>query len=122
MCRLQVVGDRLLLVNSDVSRVSSDVALVEDAARELIKLFVFQGSEQASSNLGGGGDVIERDMSQLPLATQPFAEYAHLSLGLFQRFAQFALPGPSPIIESGADTVKLARLADGPTHLLKMSG
>ena len=84
VCGLQVVGDRLLLVNADVLGVGADISLVEDAAGERFELFIFQGAEQASPNLGGGGDVVEGDVPQLPLATQPFAECTHFSLGLFQ--------------------------------------
>jgi hypothetical protein len=44
MCSLQIVGDRLLFVDSNVLRIGADVALIEDAPREEIELFILQGA------------------------------------------------------------------------------
>src|ERR1019366_4932939 len=88
---LQIAGDGLLLINADVLRIGANIALVEDTAGEEIELFLFQGAEQASPNLGGGGDFVEGDVPHLARATQPFAECNHLRLSLFQRLIHLKL-------------------------------
>jgi hypothetical protein len=56
---LQIISDRLLLVDSDILGVSADIPLVEDAAGEQIELFIFQGAKQASPDPCDCGDFVE---------------------------------------------------------------
>ncbi len=105
---LQIAGNGLLLVNPDVLGIGANIALVEDTAGQEIELFLFQGAEQASANLGGGGDFVEGDTPHLALATQSFAECNHLRLTLLQRLMHLKLSSSLPIIESGAGSVKPA--------------
>jgi hypothetical protein len=56
---LQIIGDCLLLVDSDIFGVSANIPLVEDAAWEQIELFILQGAKQASPDLCDCGDFVE---------------------------------------------------------------
>ena len=104
---LQVVGNRLLLIDADVLGVGANISLVEDTAGKEIELFLFQGAEQASSNLCRGSDFVERDGTHLALATQAFAESSHLDRRSAPRtYAIEFIELPVPIIESGAGSVK----------------
>ena len=91
MRRPQIIGDRLLLVDAKVTGVSANVAFVEDASGKEFELFVFQGAEQARSNLGRGGNFVERDASHLALPPQAFAEPFRSDAGLFKRLVHLGL-------------------------------
>ena len=61
---LQVISNRLFFVDADVSGVSANITLVEDAARKHIELFLFERAKQARANLRSGGNFVERDATQ----------------------------------------------------------
>ena len=72
-----VVGNGLIFVQANVTRISAHESLVEDAAGKLLKLFFFKGAEQTSPNLGGERDIVERDATLLTLFFQTIAEGSH---------------------------------------------
>jgi len=55
---LQVVGDGLIFVQSYMTGVGSHETFVENAARQLVEVFFFQGLQHALSDFGGGGDLL----------------------------------------------------------------
>jgi hypothetical protein len=75
--RGQVVLDELLFIQPKVPGVGADKSLIEDAPRELVKVFFFEGAEQAGADLGLQGDVFERDPLLFPLLAQALAKGSH---------------------------------------------
>jgi hypothetical protein len=70
----QVVGYGFFLVESDLAGVGAHKTLVEDAARELVEVLVFEGAQHASADFGGAGDGIEPDALLLALLAKFFSE------------------------------------------------
>jgi len=70
----QVVGDRLVLIESDRACVGANKALVENASGQLAELFFLERLEHTRSDFGGGRNLVERDFSLLSFQLQFFAE------------------------------------------------
>jgi hypothetical protein len=73
----QVVGNSYFFVDAQIFGVSADKTFVEDAARKQLEVLIFNGAKQASSNLCGSGDFVQRDASHLSLSPQSVAEGTH---------------------------------------------
>ena len=70
----QVVGDSLVFINAEGAGVGADKSLVENAAGELAEFFLLQGLEHAGADLGGGGNLLERDFALFAFELEFFAE------------------------------------------------
>ena len=57
----QIVGNRLILIQPYMAGIGSHKAFVENTARQLVEVFVLQGLQHAGANLGGEGNLIQRD-------------------------------------------------------------
>jgi hypothetical protein len=75
--RGQIVGDGFFFVQSDLAGIRPHEALVEDAAGELVKMFVFEGAQHAGADLCGVGDGIELDAALLALFAKFLSERTH---------------------------------------------
>jgi len=73
----EIVGYRFFLVKPDLAGVGADETFIEDAAGELVEVFVFEGAQHAGADFRGVGDGIEFDAAQLPLLAKFFSEGAH---------------------------------------------
>ena len=73
----EIVGDGIFGVESEVLGVGANESLVEDAARKLIEVFVFDGLEHARADLGDVGNVIERELFLLASVAEFVAEFSH---------------------------------------------
>jgi hypothetical protein len=73
----EIVGYRFFFVEADLAGVGADETFVEDAARELVKMFVFEGAQHAGADFRGVGDGIERDATLLALLAKFFPERSH---------------------------------------------
>jgi hypothetical protein len=76
----EIVGYGFFFVESDLAGVGADEPFVEDAAGELIEVFVFEGAQHAGADLGGVGDGVELKSTLLALSAKFFSEGAHLLL------------------------------------------
>jgi hypothetical protein len=56
-----VLGNCLILVDPHTFGIGTNIGFVEDTAGQEIKLFVFEGTKQAGTDLGRGDDLVERD-------------------------------------------------------------
>ncbi len=63
----EIVGDSFLFVETDLAGVGAHETFVEDAAGELVEVFVLEGAEHAGADFGGVGDGIERYAALLAL-------------------------------------------------------
>ena len=61
-----VFGNRLGFVNSNRTGVGLNKAFVEDPAGKLVEVFFLDGEQEAGADLGGQGDLLERDLALLP--------------------------------------------------------
>ena len=73
----QIVRYRFFFVEADLAGVSAFETLVEDAAGELVEVFVFESAQHAGINFGNFGDGLKRDAALLALFAKFFAERAH---------------------------------------------
>ena len=73
----EIVGDGIFGVESEVLGVGANESLVEDAARKLIEVFLFDGLEHARADLGDVGNVIERELFLLASVAEFVAEFSH---------------------------------------------
>jgi hypothetical protein len=73
----QIVSNGFVFVEADLAGVGADKTFVEDAAGELVKMFVLDGAEHASTDLCGGRDGLEREATQLALFAKFFSERTH---------------------------------------------
>jgi hypothetical protein len=71
-----VFGEEGFFVEAEIASDGADKATVEDAARELIPIFVFEGVEEARANASGGSNFFKRDLTQFPLTFETFSEGA----------------------------------------------
>ena len=72
-----VPGDGFFLVEAKIFGVGANEAFVEDAARELVEVLLFDGAEHARADLGGVGNVLELDALPLARLTEFVAELSH---------------------------------------------
>jgi hypothetical protein len=75
--RGQVVRYGFFFVESDLAGVGAHETLVEDAAGELVKMFVFEGTQHAGADFCGVGDGIELDAALLALFAKFLSERTH---------------------------------------------
>jgi len=74
----EVIIDCLLGVEAEVLGVRSDESAIEDAAGQLLEVFLFDGLQHARADLGDVGNVVERELFLLPRFTKFVAELAHV--------------------------------------------
>src|ERR1700751_2058274 len=72
--RFKIVGDGLLFVEADRARVGAYETFVEKAAGELAEFFIFERVEHTRSDLGGGGDLLERHFLFFAFELELFTE------------------------------------------------
>jgi hypothetical protein len=60
----------LIFVEANEAGISSDKASVEDAPRQLVEVILFQCLEHADSDLGGDGNLLQRDLALFALLFQ----------------------------------------------------
>jgi hypothetical protein len=70
----QVVVYDFFFIEADLAGVGADKAFIENAAGELVKMFVLNGAEHARADLRGGGDGVERNATQFSLLAKFFSE------------------------------------------------
>ena len=73
----EVVGDGLLVVESEMLGVGANETLVKDAPGKLIEMLLFNRLEHARTNLGDVGNVIEREVLFLARLAEFVSELAH---------------------------------------------
>ena len=76
----EIVGDGFFGVESQMLGVGADESFVEDAAGELIEVFLFDGAKHARADFGDVGNVVEREFFLLARLAEPVAEFAHIAL------------------------------------------
>jgi hypothetical protein len=81
----EIVGYGFFFVESDLAGVGADEPFVEDAAGELVEVFVFEGAQHAGADLGGVGDGVELKSALHALFAKFLPEGAHLQLLLSSR-------------------------------------
>lgn len=70
----EIIGDGFFFIEADLAGVGADESFIEDAAGELIEVFVFEGAQHAGADFGGVGDGIEREAALLALLAKFFSE------------------------------------------------
>jgi hypothetical protein len=70
----QVVVYDFFFIKADLAGVGADKAFIENAAGELVKMFVLNGAEHARADFRGGGDGVERNATQFSLLAKFFSE------------------------------------------------
>lgn len=73
----EVVGDGILVVETEMFGVCANESLVEDTAGKLVELLLLDGLEHARADFGGVGNIIERDAPGFARLTKFVAELAH---------------------------------------------
>ena len=80
-CR-QIVGNRLLLVHTQMPGVGANEALIENASRKLLEVFLFYRAKETSADLCAQGNFVERDPTPFPFLLHSRAERSHLLLSV----------------------------------------
>src|SRR5580698_1953694 len=57
--RLEIISDSLIFVEANKAGISTDKAFIEDAAGQLVELIFFQRLQQAGTDFGGDGNLLE---------------------------------------------------------------
>lgn len=73
----EIVGDCIFVVEAEVLGVGPNESFIEDAARQLIEVFFFDGLQHARTDLGDARDVIEGKIFRLARFAEFVAEVAH---------------------------------------------
>ena len=81
------VGYGLLFVQSKESRICADEALVEDAPREFFKIFLLEGAERTSADLGRFGNFFQSDAAHFAFTAQFVAKATHRILAACHPYA-----------------------------------
>ena len=81
------IGDSLVLVDTQMAGIGADETLVEDASGKLVEVVLLECGQEAGADLGGDGDVVQRDLALFPLPLQPCPKGFHLG--------RFLLPLPA---------------------------
>jgi hypothetical protein len=76
----EVVGYGFFFVESDLAGVGADETFVEDAARELVEVFIFECAQHADADFRGIGDGVELEPALLALLAKFFSEDSHFWL------------------------------------------
>ena len=76
----EIVGYGFFFVEADLAGVGADKSFIEDAAGELVEVFVFEGAQHAGADFRGVGDGVELKPALLALFAKFFSEGAHLHL------------------------------------------
>ena len=63
-----VFGEEIFFVEAEVAGDGADEAAVENAAGELVPIFVFESFEKAQADASGDNDFIGRDFAKFALA------------------------------------------------------
>lgn len=74
----EVIVDRFLGVEAEVLGVRADESAIEDAAGQLLEVFLFDGLQHARADLGDVGNVVERELFLLARFAEFVAELAHV--------------------------------------------
>jgi hypothetical protein len=74
---LEIVRYGFFLVEADLAGVGADETFIEDAARELVKVFVFEGTQHAGADFCGLGDGVEIESALFALFAKFFSERSH---------------------------------------------
>lgn len=72
--RAQIVRNRLIFVEADLSGVSANKTLIKDSAGKLIELLVFKRAQHPRADLSRIGDGVERDPAPLALLPKFFSK------------------------------------------------
>jgi hypothetical protein len=82
---LQIVGDGLILIESNRAGVGADEAFVENAPGQLGELVFFERLKHARADLGRRRNLVESDFALLALKLQFFPEGWQVSGSRFRR-------------------------------------
>src|SRR5947209_11527585 len=82
-----IISYRLVFINVQKLSIRTNKALVEDAAREPVKTFLFKSLKMAAGDFSGFGDFIQRYAAHFAFTPQPVAKSSCLWhwLALFLR-------------------------------------
>src|SRR5580704_10798176 len=69
-----IFGEQIFFIEAQKTRDGADKSAVENAAREFIPLFVFEGFKEARTNARGRSHFLQRNFAHLALALQAFAK------------------------------------------------
>ena len=67
-------GRMITLRAIDQTCLSLPAPAVEDAAREFLPIFIFEGFEETGSDAGGGSDFFQRNLAQFAFPLETFSE------------------------------------------------
>jgi hypothetical protein len=74
----EIVGHGFFFVEPDLPGIGADESFVEDAAGQLLKVFVLEGAQHAGADFRAVGDGIQLDAALLALFAKFFSEGAHV--------------------------------------------
>jgi hypothetical protein len=74
----QIVVDSVFGIEAEVLGVSADESAIENTARELIELLLFNRLQHSRADLGDVGNVVEREFLSLARLAELVAELAHV--------------------------------------------
>jgi len=74
----QIVIDGVFGIEAEVLGVGANESAIEDAAREMIELLLFDGLQHARADLGDIGNVVERELFVLACLAEFVSELAHV--------------------------------------------
>jgi hypothetical protein len=74
----QIVIDGVFGIEAEVLGVGANEPAIEDAAREMIELLLFDGLQHARADLGDIGNVVERELFVLACLAEFVSELAHV--------------------------------------------
>ena len=69
-----IFGEEIFFVEAEVAGDGADEAAVENAARQLVPIFIFEGFEKAQADAGSDNDFVGRDFAQFAFALETFSE------------------------------------------------
>src|SRR5690242_19360157 len=87
---LHIVGHGLVFIQADVPRIGANEPFIENPSRKLIEVIFFEGPEHAGSDLGRGGNLVQRNAAGFALVFEPVAECAHSTLSC-EGYSQYML-------------------------------
>ena len=73
----EIVADRLLGVQPEMLRVSTNEAFIEDSAGKIVEVLLFNSAEHTGADLGDVGNVVKRELSHLARLTKFVPEISH---------------------------------------------
>jgi len=84
----EVVGDGFFGVEAEMLGIGADESFVENAAGQLVEVFLFDGAKHARADFGDVGNVIEREFFLLARLAEFVSEFAHVVLPEGTSFAR----------------------------------